>query len=277
MSFTAAIDISTFIWCEQDFKANKNQYIVLRSLMPNLFTQIKDMRLPILFRENLQQLILTKFPFQTIEEKEIGYDFYRLTYEFLIDTFSNWVIFVENTDNTIYSAPVIKKTHFSDNIQEETQSQICHMFHNNQNTEHKFIAYNYFFNSRSNLVLNKGDENVEIDTLRYNCMEEIVAFFEKYKIKFRHNPKHDRYKSGGIVSPLSCYNDRIGDITAAQDLLEKSVQIGDDFFWYDEPNNVYVQFVPSNDGTFHGFDISDEQMNVPSTIKNRFNKNGRKF
>jgi hypothetical protein len=277
MSFTAVIDISTFIWSEQDFNDNKIEYVILRNLIPDVFTQIKALKLPILFRHDLQQLILAEFPFKLIEDKEIGYDFYRLTYEFLIDTFSNWVKFEGNADHTIISTPDINKPHFGINIKVEAQSQIYHLFQNSQNTEHKFIAYTYLFKSDNNLVLKNQQETVVVDTLRYGSEEDIVTFFDKFKIKFRHNSKHDSYKSGGKVSPLSCFNERTGDTTKAQALLEKAYQVGNDYYYLDEENNVYVQFVSSNDGTYHGFDVSDEKGNVPSKIKSKFNRNGRIF
>ena len=63
MNFIAAIDMSTFIWCEKDFNANKNQYIILKNLVPNVYTQIKEMNLPVLLRTELYQSIMAEFPY----------------------------------------------------------------------------------------------------------------------------------------------------------------------------------------------------------------------
>lgn len=275
MSFTATIDISTFIWSEDDFNSNKNQYITLKNLVPNIYSQIKELQLPILLRQELYESIMNEFPYNMV--KEIGYDFQRLTMEFLTDTFLNWVLYEENSDNTITSIPVLVKSHFTENVRIETQSQVSHLFYNGKNPEHKFITYDYFFNQKDNLVLDKLGNIATFETFQYNSEEAIIQFFENHKIKFKHNPKHDNYKSGGNISPLSCYNERIGDNTKAQNLFEKAYKIDNDFFYFDEENNVYVKFVSSNDGTYHGFDISDEKSNVPSQIKSKFNKNGRIF
>lgn len=275
MSFTAAIDISTFIWCEEDFKANKNQYIALKSLAPSVYTQIRELNLSILLRDELYNSIINEFPYNMV--KEIGYEFQKLTLEFLTDTFPNWMLYEENNNKSIETTPQITKQHFSNNIQVESHSQKNHLYKNHQNPDHKYIAYNYFFNSTNNLVLISGENNIEVETLRFSTEEEINHFFDQYKIKFRHNPKHDRYKSGGKISPLSCYNERTGDTSKAQELLEKAYKVENDYYYLDEENNVYVQFVSSNDGTYHGFDISDEKDNVPSKIKAKFNRNGRVF
>ncbi|BEV05944.1 hypothetical protein [Chryseobacterium gambrini] len=273
MSFAVAIDISTFIWCEEDYNANRDRYYNLLTIAPSIYEKISELKLPLLLKKELCESIMIEFPYNMINE--ISYEFQHITLSFLTTT--DWYPYLNNEEKSVKSSPILVKEYFSDNIQKEAQSQVCHLFYNGDNPEHKFIAYEYFFNQNNNLVLSKHDQNTEIDTLCYNSENDIIKFFNSYKIRFRHNPKHDRYKSGGIVSPLSCYNDRTQDVTKAQELLEKAYRLGDDFYCFDEENNVYVQFVSSNDGTYHGFDVSDERNNIPSVIKNKFNKNGRVF
>jgi hypothetical protein len=279
MSFIAVIDISTFIWCEQDFNLNKKQYIILKSLLSELFTQIKGQKLPILFRDNLQQLIWAEFPYKLLNEKEIGYDFLKLTYEFLLDTFHKWEIYLENIDDNVFCSPVLIKQHFSNSIKAETQSQVCHFFYNKQNPEHKYLVYNYFFNQDGNLRINGKDESIEVDTLQYESENEIIQFFDKYKIKFDHNSKHRSYcyrdDRGEIVSPFSCYH--IQGASEAQNLLDTSIQYDGHYYNFDKINRVFVRFIKTNDLTYHGHDISDEGNNVPNKIKKTFLTNGRTF
>ena len=279
MNFIAAIDISTFIWCKSDYEINKKQYHDLVNVIPTLYENVKSFKIPILFRENLQNLIWAEFPYNMARTVKSDFpDFETLTLSFLVDTFSSWIEYSEKNDDTITSVPELIKPHFSDALKTETQSQIVYLFQNWESPEHKFISYKYFYNHPSNLhVLNQQQNTVEIDTLCYNSENEIIQFFERHKIKFKHNPKHNRYKSGGIVSPLSCYNERTGDVTKAQELLETACSVGKDIYNWDKDNNVYVQFVQSNDGTYHGFDVSDEKNNVPYQIKKKFNKNGKIF
>jgi len=274
MNFIAAIDISTFIWCKNDYENNKNQYYELLAVIPTIYKSIESFKIPVLMKKELYDQIMVDFPYN--EASKISYEFEKLTLSFLTNT--NWLPYIENNDKTITSVPILAKQHFNNTIQAETQSQIVHLFQNGKNTEHKFISYKYFFNHNNNLlVLNQQQNAVEIDTLCYNSEIQIIQFFERHKIKFKHNPKHDRYKSGGVISPLSCYNERIGDVTKAQELLETACSVGKDRYNWDKYNNVYVQFVQSNDGTYHGFDISDEKNNVPYQIKKKFNKNGKVF
>lgn len=279
MNFIAAIDISTFIWCKNDYENNKSQYYTLLDVIPTIYDKIKIYKIPVLFRANLQNLVWDEFPYNMARTVKSDYpDFATLTLSFLVDTFPNWIEYSENNDDTITSVPILSKPYFSDALKTETQSQIVHLFQNGKNPEHKFISYKYFFNHNNNLlVLNQQQNAVEIDTLYYNSENQIIQFFERHKIKFKHNPKHNRYNAGGIVSPLSCYNERTGDVTKAQELLETACSVGKNRYNWDKYNNVYVQFVQSNDGTYHGFDISDEKNNVPYQIKKKFNKNGKVF
>lgn len=279
MSFTVAIDISTFIWCEQDFNANKNQYIILKNLAPNIYTQIKELKLPVLLRSELYNSIMDEFPYNMVQE--IGYDFQKLTLDFLTDTFSSWTLYSDNNDNSITSNPELKKAHFSSNIQAETQSQVCHFFHSQQNPEHKFITYDYFFKQGNNLVVNRQSDNIEIDTLRYKSEEEIIQFFDNYKLKFEHNDKHTRklrYSDGEKISPFTCYHQANGKIKAKK-LFEEAILHEGYFYNFDLDNNVYVRFLKTHIDRpiYHGHDLSDENQDVPHKIKQTFNKNGRVF
>lgn len=278
MSFTAAIDISTFIWCEQDFRANKNQYYTLRSIAPNIYTQIKNLKLPVLLRNELYESIINEFPYIMVQE--VGYEFQRLTLEFLTDSFLNWTTYADSNDNSITSVPVVVKQHFSNVVKTETQNQIVHLYQNGKNPEHKFIAYNYFLNHNNNiLVLNQNQNTVEINALYYNSEQDIQDYFEQFRIKFEHNPKHTnqvRFANGEKISPFTCYHKENGQVNA-QKLLEDAFQHQEDFYNFDIENNVYVKFVLTNGFTYHGYDLSDDNNNVPNVVKNYYNKNGRTF
>ncbi len=272
MNIKSAIDISTFIWCQEDFNNNRNQYYGLVKMMPGFYEQMKSFKIPILFRKELYEIIITDFPYTMA--RDISYDYERLTLSFLIDTFSNWIPYADNTDSVV-SNPELIKAHFSNQTKTEAKNQICYLYQNGQNQEYKFIVYCYFFDSEENLILQRQQNERKIETLCYKSEDEIKSFIDKYKIKFKHNSKHNKYKSGGKVSPLSCYNERDGDIKRAQELLETAFLYEDDYYNFDR--DVYVVFVTSNDGTYHGFDLSDEGSNVPVEVKKKFNKNGRQF
>lgn len=273
MNIKAAIDISTFIWSQEDFDNNRNRYFELVKIMPTFYKKTKDFKIPLLFRDELYNLIITDFPYTMA--RHISYDYERLTLSFFIETFSNWIYYPDNADASVTSTPATVKPHFSNSTKTETQSQVCHLYHNGQDHEYRYLAYCYFFNSEDNLLLNRQQDECEIETFCYQSEKEISDFIDEHKIKFKHNPKHDKYKAGGKISPLSCYNERLGDTKRAQELLETAFLYKGDYYNFNQ--DVYVVFVTSNDGTYHGFDLSDEGDNVPMEVKQKFNKNGRQF
>lgn len=269
MSYTAAIDISTFIWCKSDYEENKNHYYKLLVVAPVVYDQIKKFNLPILLRNELCESIMADFPYNMI--REISYDFESLTLNFL--TTINWFTYSENYDNSFVSVPKLAKEHFKESIKNETKSQIVHLFQNGKNPEHKFITYEYFFDSNSNLlVLNTQGNQVEIDTLSYSTEEQIITYFEKFRRKFEHNPKHDMYKSGGLISPLSCYNEREGDKTKAQELLDKAIFHEGHYYNYDKENNVFVRFIRTSDFIYHGHNLLEGDDLIPSEVKKKISK-----
>ncbi len=268
----AILDISTFVWNQLDFNTNKHSYYQLIGLAPIVYEQVEDNRVPILLRAKLHDFLMLDFPYSNINQ--INPDYCSLTLSFL--TKVHWISYDDGNDLSISTNPNIVKNYFSDDLKKESCSQILHIY-GNVIFRYKYIAYNYFHNHTGNLLISTAAGQIEVDSLFYESEADVVQFFEQCKIKFKHSPKHDQYKAGGKISPFSCYNDRTGDPTKAQKLLSTSYSFGNDFYNFDAENEVYVRFVDSNDGTYHGFDVSDEGNNIPNEIKNRFNKNGRKF
>lgn len=269
MSHTIAIDISTFIWCKDDFENNKNHHYKLLAIAPVIFEQIKTLNLPILLRNELCDSLLVDFPYNMI--REISYEFERLTLNFLTNT--KWFLYSENEDKSYKSVPVLAKKHFTELLKIETQSQIIHLFQNGKNPEHKYISYEYFFKMENNLLVLKGLNNiVEIDTLCYSSEDQVVKYFIKFKRLFEHNPKHDLYKAGGLISPLSCYNEREGDKAKAQELLDNALFHEGHFYNYDTNNKVFVRFIKTSEYVYHGHDLVDREDIIPIEVKNKINK-----
>lgn len=277
MSFIATIDISTFIWCEEDFNANKNHYYNLLKIAPSIYQKIKEQKLPVLLRAELCGYIIGEFPHNMVNA--ISSEFGGITLSFLTNT--RWFPYIDGYDKTITSTPQLVKPHFSDNTQVETRNQVCHLFNNKQNSEYKFLAYKYFFNQDKNLVLNKLGEIIEFDTLSYSTEEEINHFFESHKFKFEHNPKHTRkirYSDGEKISPFTCYHQTDGK-AKAEKLFEEAFPHEDFFYNFDLDNDVYVRFLKTHIDRpiYHGHDLSDEHENVPNKVRNKYNKYGRAF
>lgn len=277
MSFTATIDISTFIWSEDDYNANRHEYFNLLKVVPSIYTKIKELKLPVLLRAELWNFIAGEFPHNMVNN--ISSDFGGITLSFL--TNSEWFYYIANTDITITSIPLLAKQHFSNDVQSETHSQVCHLFYNRSNPEYKYIAYNYFFNQNNNLVINRQGDSVEVDTFRYTTEEEINQFFETHRLRFEHNPKHTRrlrYAAGEKISPFTCYH-QPGGKAKAEKLFENAFFHEGYFYNFDLDNNVYVRFLKTHIDRpiYHGHDVSDESQAIPHKIKNKINKDGRIF
>jgi len=115
----------------------------------------------------------------------------------------------------------------------------------------------------------------EIETLRFTSSEEVKHFFNKFKIKFEHNPKHRKesyfdYERNEQVSAFSCYHNQ-GDL-AAQKLLDEAYFYENNFYNFDTVNSVYVRFILTNGLIYHGHDLLDEGNNIPNQVKKKFNK-----
>lgn len=270
-----AIDISTFIWCEQDFKNNTIQYYKLLGSISSVYSKIKELRLSVLFRSDLQDLIWAEFPYNLA--RNINPDFEISTLKFLTETFSNWIIYHENNDILLTTVPDLRKPHLNCIAKIEFNSQMSYILNNEAN--YKFISFSYFYTHDKNLLITREDKQKEIETLIYTTDIEVIKFFDNYKIKFEHNPKHTnrvRFVEGEKVSPFTCFHQKDG-LNKAQKLLEEALMFQDDYYNFDVDNGVFVKFVLTIDLTYHGFDLSDENNIVPNEVKKKFNKNGRTF
>jgi hypothetical protein len=271
MNFTAAIDISTFIWCKDDFEANTPKYYPFLGSISFVYDKIKELRLPVLFREELKNLIWTEFPYN--QARPINPDFETSTLNFLIDTFSSWVKYDEVINLNIESIPLLVRPHFNDSSKYETQSQVNHLFTSEES--HKFITYRCFYNHDNNLLLKSNDEQKEIDTLCYSSEVEINQFFDQFKIKFEHHKKHGKVayydnERKEDVSPFSCYHNQ-GE-TAAQKLLDEAHLLNGHYYNFDLENNVFVRFIKTRELIYHGHDLLDVGNNIPNAVKKKFHK-----
>ncbi len=277
MSYTAVIDMSTFIWSKNDFENCTNQYYKLVSIAPTIYKNIKKLRIPILFRKELYDIVNAEFPH--LEINCIDFRYGIRTLEFLID--SEWVYYTDTNEIGFDTNPNIIKDYFNDGITNEVYHQIVQI--HKENPKLKFITYKPFFGSDFNLqISNSHNSNIDVDTLRYNSDQEVEAFFEKYRVKFEHHSKHkselyyDKQRKEW-VSPFSCFFNQ--GQAKVEELLEKSIPHQGSLYYFDDDNDVYVKFVKTHiDGlVFHGFDLSDSNNNVPNVVKKALNKNGRKF
>jgi hypothetical protein len=268
MEYFAVIDISSFIWCKSDFDSNTTKYYELMLNMPNLFEYLKKNNSPVLLKEGLYYQIVENFPYH-IAEKGF-YDFQKMTFSFLSNLGSNMIIYSENDDVTIVSVPNLVKKHFNKDTHQEVRYLITRI-HSKREPENKLFSFEYIWNYKGNLSTTKGGDTFEHETILSDEEHALENFFAKYKRRFVHNPKHDKYKSGGKISPLSCYNEREMDTTKAQSLLDGGVLVDGSYYNFDTENNVWVVFYLTEKREYHGFDENDRS-SIPEEVKRKINK-----
>src|SRR5690606_25436029 len=122
------------------------------------------------------------------------------------------------------------------------------------------LSFKHLWSAPYSLTLESDDViKIKVDLCDDPSVHEKVL--SKFKKIFEHNPKHNKYKSsphafhGEKISRLSCYNDRKGDTTAAQNLIDRSVELKNHYYAYDLKNKTYVKFVKSRKNIFHGYDV----------------------
>jgi hypothetical protein len=270
MEFIAVIDISSFIWCQNHFDANTSKYYELMQSLPNLFTKITDNKTNVLLRKELYEQILSNFPYRIIPNE--NFDFQVTTLGFLTTLGSRMIEYPSTDITSISSIPDISKQHFNGNTKVEVRYLLNRM-HTQRTPPSKFFTFGYLWNYEGNLnTIDDNDKvNHEIETICYDNELSLNNFFSNHRRMFDHNPKHNLFNAGEIISPLSCYNERIGNKDKAQLLLDESEQYNDLFYNFDTSNNVYVIFRNTNSNIYHGYDERNLN-NVPSEIRRKFNK-----
>lgn len=267
MEYLASIDISSFIWCQDDFASNTNKYYLLMQTLPSLYTHITNNKTNVLLRAELYDQIILGFPYNKIPSA--NFDFQISTLGFLSNLGARMVVYPRSDATTTTSKPQLIKDHFSTSTNLEVR-YLINRLHTIRVPESKFFTFSHIWNCTDNLnTIN--DDTYEIETVCYDSNVDLEAFFLRYRRVFEHNPKHNLHRAIGNISPLSCYNERIGDKNKAQNLLDRAEQNGDTFYNFDIANNVYVIFRNTNGNLYHGYDEPNLLL-IPSEIRKKFNK-----
>ncbi|WP_445719942.1 hypothetical protein [Flavobacterium sp.] len=267
MKYVAVLDISSFIWCQKDFEENKEKYYDLMGKLPDLYDQLLENNAAILLKEELYYEIMQFFPYNSMPN---GYEiFERLTFDFL-SKICNVHVYDSIDNSEITSYPNLVKEHFSKSTTDEVRYLITRI-HSIQEPKNVFFTFEKLWEYESNLSTSLKDAKFEYETVCSDDKEVLIKYFEKYKRKFEHNPKHDKYKTGLKESPLSCFNERTGDITKAQELLDKSYEHGNSFYYFDVENSVWVVFRNHEENRYHGFNQNDREK-IPASIRKIMSK-----
>ncbi|HEY4324388.1 MAG TPA: hypothetical protein VGN20_10395 [Mucilaginibacter sp.] len=261
MKDIAVFDLAAFIWDRAHFDANTDEYYNLMEVMPELYVQLSNYRIPVAFREEVIDEIRLYFPYDKIPGKY--YDFQNSTLRFL--TNCKKIDYPKDDLTKLTAKPELEKPFYEASTNLEVRSLITYLYKSGSG-HHKILSLNFLWGKSKNLTL-KDILTVDIESVICDDSKQHQSIAKSFKKIFVHHEKHNEHNSAvdaataaedESASPLSCYNERDGDTAAAQELLDKSVQIrnkGKGFFAHDVNNKTYVKFVATNGNIYHGFDI----------------------
>ena len=224
MNQTIVFDISALIWDRTHFEVHEPEYYNVMKILPNLFTQILLNAIPVQLRGEFSLEIYTYFPYDIIPN-----DFYAFQTSALLFLSNCKMVDYPSMDNvTVISEPNLVKHYYQDSIKEEVRYLITHLYKQNRDDQ-KILSFSLFWEGGNSLILRNGHE-VSLKTILCDDQAQHETIIAGLKKVFEHNPKHNAFKSsieeyrGVLISQLSCYNERIGDTSNAQKLLDNAVQ-----------------------------------------------------
>lgn len=268
MTRSAVLDISAFIWDVNHFNTNKPKYFELMQVLPNLVEGLVKYKVPVVMRQQLMTEINAYFPYDLYIPNDY-YSFQLLSLYFFTQI-SPYLIDYEANDNSIISSkPGLTKKHFNASTNTEIRYLVTHL-HTDDAKIKIFLTFDIVWNYADHLETSNKNKKV-IKTLicdNTKLHETILKYFRKI---FEHNPKHNAIHSDDYISALSCYNERLGNTTNAQKLLDESVKYKDNYYCYDSDNKVYVKFVRTTDNIYHGYDVRLPEDDLIK-IRKTFNK-----
>lgn len=278
MNFNAVLDISSIIWDEVDYDANKYQYYNLLSGISTLLVELEKEKPKILLRNELLKEMTNAFPFDKIPNGfwAIG----NQIYSFLGNIGSNITTFPNQIIPDITSIPDLIKAHYNDTTQNEVYYLISKI-HSDTNTNVYFTFKYLWGDVDTKLKTGVGEEIQEYETIVSDKENELEDFFAKFRSIFEHNPRHDKtiYNTkekweetedrDGFISRLSCYNGE--DDVIPQELLDNGLKSGECYYNYDSVNKVWVVFRCHLDNKYHGYDENNPEK-IPNKVRKLFHK-----
>lgn len=265
MEYVVTIDISTLIWNETDYQSNASDYYKLVYHLPNLLKLINDHEACVLMREELKTQILAEFPYSITDQS--FRDFQNLTIAFLTQLGTRMIVYPQVNNQNISVTPQIIRHFYSNNTKDEI-SYLITRIHSIRTPDSKFFTFSYFWPQKNDLTTSIQKDTLKVETICIDDEQRLKDFFTSKKPTFEHNPKHNLYKSGGKVGKLSCYNERLGDKTKAQNLLNSSTKFGEAYYNFDAEHGVYVAFFNTQENIYHGYDDNT----APDEVRRHFNK-----
>jgi hypothetical protein len=269
------LDFSSVVWDENHFKTDETFHYKLASevmLFMKAFESCNNLKF--VARTELLQNVVKLFPYNMTNGKSELYDFRKRSLQFLSNRFGNIVTY-NISEKAIRSIPNFCYEYFAESLKIEIRYLITEM-HDCEDT-HIFCTFRTRWDSFDKQNLGKNAANKKHPTIIHEAQKPTVEDYYLKEIRniFEHNPKHDSNK--GIyyvgkekVNPLSCYDERNGDTTIPQKLLDIAIPHSNELYSFDTNNKTFVCFKKTKDNIYHGY--NEDIKNVPQKIREEFHK-----
>jgi len=269
MEAKIVLDISSIVWDENDFSQNQSFYYCLASefiIFIQAFENCKNLKF--VARNELLNNIRGQFPYSIPDSAQL-FTFKKRALQFLSN--NRTVTYAADNNSTINSIPDICHNYFRVPLKIEVKYLLSEI-HNTEN--YIFCTFRSRWQNNTNLkTINTTTK--EHNTIIHGSGNQTIQDFynNTFRNIFEHNPKHDKSKgkrleNGVMVSPLSCFDGN--DLTVPQNLLDNAVKNGNEYYNYDDVNQIFVCFKCHLDNKYHGY---DEDLNsVPQKIREEFHK-----
>ncbi len=278
MDFNIVLDISSIIWDEANYNANKHKYYNLLSGVSTLMVKLEKEMPTILLRDELLIEMTNTFP-----SNKIPNEFWAIVnqvYSFLGRIRSSIITYSDHIIPDIVSIPNLIKAHYKDTTKNEIKYLISKI-HSDTELQNIYFTFKYLWNGVDKLKTEVDGDAKEYETIISDNENELEDFFAKFKSIFEHYPKHDKMlyntkekweeaeDKDGFVSRLSCYNGE--DDVISQELLDNGLKSGECYYNYDSVNEVWVVFRCHLDNKYHGYDENNPEK-IPNKVRKHFNK-----
>lgn len=287
MNFKSIIDISAFIWDEDDYNENKYQYYDLVKFKISLLDILQENNILFLMRPEFQEMMWSKFPYNNhpLSTRDLEGRILRFLSQAKFQNFSNDIL------DGLTSCPEQIKSFYELDLISEVKVLLSKMHINNSNEDFVFFTFDILFDGIDNLKTIKPDVNdAEHQTVIVDKID-LDVFLKTKRLSFDHNIKHNKANDKNreawensddgnrkkFVSQLSCFDGMTNEIP--QKILDERypVEINGSYIGFDYENSEYVIFKCHFKNLYHGYDEYDKTnvMKIPKKVRNFFEKNER--
>jgi len=255
---SVVIDISAFIWHEEEFNINPYpfwSFIKQKIQLLDLFKKFSH-RISIYLRDELLSQIWTSFPYKKSPNstKDINL---RISLFLMNTNFQDY----EVNAKQITSEPIQDKEYFSKELKVELKN-LLNIMHNSESVT--YFSFQAIYEGSKDLQTISTNERIH-KTYIIGDVYSVIDIQDSFFPKFEHYPeKHDPSNPKAFGSPLRCVKGN--DLEIPQSLLNSAIYHNDIYFEYDKTNSSWIIFRNHADNLYHGYEESDLNK-IPNSVQ----------